>query len=154
MENKFLLEYQIKFSSEYERVANEFIKRVKIEANRYSYQNNLLVAFKRKNRVLPFEKNDDESLYKLVYKITEKEEVTENFGTEAGFFQNYGIKNTIILGPGNYARAHRSNEDITTKELKRYSDFLVKITREIDKCYNSNYGLDIYDNVRKNIISL
>lgn len=142
---KTQLEYQIKYSSENAKVANDFIKRIKMAANKYGYENNLLAIFKQKNKVLPFEKTEDVQFYKIVRDITSGEELIDDFGTEAGFFQNYGITNTIILGPGNYARAHHSNEDTTLEDLSNYSNFLIDITKDIDRYYNqSNRNLQIF----------
>ena len=141
-DKKATIDYQIKYSPENETVANYFIRKIDVEAYKYSYYNSpISIEHVRKNKVLPFEADSNEKFCHMVETFVGFNSNVMNFGTEAGFFQRFGIKNTIILGPGDYERAHRSNEDIKINELEEYSKFLVNLARKIEK-ENINNNLD------------
>ncbi len=52
-----------------------------------------------------------------------------SYGTEAGYFQQYGIP-TFIVGPGDYSQAHRSNETISLNELNLFKNFLMSFVKQ------------------------
>ena len=49
-----------------------------------------------------------------------------SFGTEAGVFNKVGFE-TIVCGPGSIEQAHKPNEYIEEKQLKKCDEFLTKI---------------------------
>ena len=49
-----------------------------------------------------------------------------SFGTEAGVFNKVGFE-TIVCGPGSIEQAHKPNEFIEDKQLKKCDEFLTKI---------------------------
>ena len=133
------LDYQIKYSSENEIVANNFVRRINLEVQKYNYKfPSLIIQTRQKNKVCPFNAKKDGNFYKLVKNYFPCEDnILMNFGTEAGFFQKFGVENIMILGPGEYDRAHRSNENVNLNELKKYSKFLYDISNDMLK-ENSN----------------
>ena len=51
-----------------------------------------------------------------------------SFGTEAGLFQEIGIS-TVVCGPGSIEQAHKVDEFIELKELKKCLKFLEGIKK-------------------------
>jgi acetylornithine deacetylase len=49
-----------------------------------------------------------------------------SYGTEAGLFQKMGVQ-TVILGPGDIAEAHRPNEFVAIEQLARCEAFVGRI---------------------------
>lgn len=53
-----------------------------------------------------------------------------SYGTEAGLFQQAGIP-SIVCGPGDIKRAHRSEEFITRDELQAAHDFVLRLAQRM-----------------------
>ncbi len=105
----------------------EFEKFLPIVFNRFCEETkiinkNISCTLKEEINILPLDCN-----HPFFQNISDKPIVS--YGTEAGYFQKYGIP-TVIIGAGNYSFAHRSNECIQIDELKMFKQRLMSITRQ------------------------
>lgn len=133
------IEYQIKFSEKNAKEAENFIQRIKIQVNKFNYSQTLKNSLNRakisfKNMVFPYSLKTNNIFFQTISDLLPNNNgKTMTFGTEAGYFQKFGIKNTLIFGPGNYNFAHRSNETISVEDLKEYSKILLNIVKKLEK---------------------
>ncbi len=84
--------------------------------------------------------------------LNDRETKTETYVTEAGFFQKNGIP-TIVCGPGSIEQAHRFNEFVPVKDLKKCHDMLLTFANYL--CHGKGLSLAQYVSLnRQNCQSL
>lgn len=104
---KALLEYQIKYEPGDDN-SELFLKRIAAILNKLTYKaqkEGVEILFNKKDKihVLPFLLDTESNFCKILQENTSSNDIkTTSYGTEAGYFQKYGINNTVILGPGDY----------------------------------------------------
>ncbi len=79
-----------------------------------------------------FVKKSDSQLAKVIAGLLKTEELSLQYATEAGFFQQAGI-DTIICGAGDENLAHTSVEHILCSDVERYSLFLRQLLQQLAK---------------------
>ena len=85
------------------------------------------VVFKMLNNFPPLETNEKKKIINLVLDKLKSNSVNSvSFGTEAGVFNKVGFE-TIVCGPGSIEQAHKPNEYVEEKQLKKCDEFLTKI---------------------------
>ena len=85
------------------------------------------VNFKILNNFPPLETNEKKKIINLALEKLKSNSIsTVSFGTEAGVFNKVGFE-TIVCGPGSIEQAHKPNEYIEEKQLKKCDEFLTKI---------------------------
>ncbi len=85
------------------------------------------IKFKILNNFPPLETNEKKQIVNLVLEKLKSNSISSvSFGTEAGVFNKIGFE-TIVCGPGSIEQAHKPNEYIEEKQLKKCEDFLTKI---------------------------
>ena len=73
------------------------------------------------------EKNEKKKIINLALEKLKSNSISSvSFGTEAGVFNKVGFE-TIVCGPGSIEQAHKPNEYIEEKQLKKCDEFLTKI---------------------------
>ncbi len=70
----------------------------------------------------------------------------ENYVTEAGFIQKNGIP-TVVCGPGLIENAHKSNEFVSVKDLKKCHSMILTLCQYL--CNNQNLTLQQFIDKRK-----
>jgi acetylornithine deacetylase len=71
--------------------------------------------------------SDTEAIVQWAKKLSGQDSVGKvSYGTEAGLFQKMGVQ-TVILGPGDIAEAHRPNEFVALDQLARCEAFVSRI---------------------------
>ena len=128
-----IIEFQFKYQHEDEN-KDKFIKHLMMHLHKMRWKAQQKKLFLDINMsplmsVKPFNGIKHGKLHLAIEKSV-PESPTLPFGTEAGYFQEHGI-NTVILGPGDYKYAHRSNETIYFSDLKRYQKILKNIIFDI-----------------------
>ena len=79
--------------------------------------------------VTGFDRIDNSEACELVSSLTgDNSREVVSFGTEAGLFQEIGIS-TVVCGPGSIEQAHKVDEFIELKELKKCLKFLEGIKK-------------------------
>ena len=85
------------------------------------------VVLKMLNNFPPLETNEKKKIINLVLDKLKSNSVNSvSFGTEAGVFNKVGFE-TIVCGPGSIEQAHKPNEYVEEKQLKKCDEFLTKI---------------------------
>jgi len=80
--------------------------------------------------VIGFDRIDNSEACELVSSLTgDNSREVVSFGTEAGLFQEIGIS-TVVCGPGSIEQAHKVDEFIELKELKKCLEFLEGIKKK------------------------
>jgi len=103
----------------------DFLKR--IEKKMKAKNKSCSVVFKMLNNFPPLETNEKKKIINLVLDKLKSNSVNSvSFGTEAGVFNKVGFE-TIVCGPGSIEQAHKPNEYIEEKQLKKCDEFLTKI---------------------------
>ena len=103
----------------------DFLK--KIEKKMKAKNKSCSVVFKMLNNFPPLETNEKKKIINLVLDKLKSNSVNSvSFGTEAGVFNKVGFE-TIVCGPGSIEQAHKPNEYIEEKQLKKCEEFLTKI---------------------------
>jgi acetylornithine deacetylase len=71
--------------------------------------------------------SDTEAIVQWAKKLSGQDSVGKvSYGTEAGLFQKMGVQ-TVILGPGDIAEAHRPNEFVALDQLAQCEAFVSRI---------------------------
>ena len=74
--------------------------------------------------IIGFDREKNSEACELVSSITgDNSREVVSFGTEAGLFQEIGIS-TVVCGPGSIEQAHKIDEFIELKEIKKCLNFL------------------------------
>ena len=111
-----------------EKIINEikvFLKKIKKEMKEKNKK--CSVNFKILNNFPPLETNEKKKIINLALEKLKSNSIsTVSFGTEAGVFNKVGFE-TIVCGPGSIEQAHKPNEYIEEKQLKKCDEFLTKI---------------------------
>ena len=103
----------------------DFLKR--IEKKMKAKNKSCSVVFKKLNNFPPLETNEKKKIINLVLDKLKSNSVNSvSFGTEAGVFNKVGFE-TIVCGPGSIEQAHKPNEYVEEKQLKKCDEFLTKI---------------------------
>ena len=103
----------------------DFLK--KIEKKMKAKNKSCSVVFKMLNNFPPLETNEKKKIINLVLDKLKSNSVNSvSFGTEAGVFNKVGFE-TIVCGPGSIEQAHKPNEYVEEKQLKKCDEFLTKI---------------------------
>jgi len=103
----------------------DFLK--KIEKKMKEKNKRCSIVFKMLNNFPPLETNEKKKIINLVLDKLKSNSVNSvSFGTEAGVFNKVGFE-TIVCGPGSIEQAHKPNEYIEEKQLKKCDEFLTKI---------------------------
>ena len=103
----------------------DFLKR--IEKKMKAKNKSCSVVFKMLNNFPPLETNEKKKIINLVLDKLKSNSVNSvSFGTEAGVFNKVGFE-TIVCGPGSIEQAHKPNEYVEEKQLKKCDEFLTKI---------------------------
>ena len=85
------------------------------------------VNLKILNNFPPLETNEKKKIINLALEKLKSNSISSvSFGTEAGVFNKVGFE-TIVCGPGSIEQAHKPNEYIEEKQLKKCDEFLTKI---------------------------
>jgi acetylornithine deacetylase len=76
------------------------------------------------NAIPALDARDTDTIFRRVRGLTPGEPVEKvSYGTEAGFFQNYGVP-SIVCGPGSIEQAHKADEFVTLDQLARCDRFI------------------------------
>ena len=74
--------------------------------------------------IVGFDRDEKSDACELISSLTgDNSRQVVSFGTEAGLFQEIGIS-TVVCGPGSIEQAHKVDEFIELKELKKCINFL------------------------------
>ena len=85
------------------------------------------INFKIQINFPPLETNEKKKIINLALEKLKSNSISSvSFGTEAGVFNKVGFE-TIVCGPGSIEQAHKPNEYIEEKQLKKCDEFLTKI---------------------------
>ena len=85
------------------------------------------INFKIQNNFPPLETSEKKKIINLALEKLKSNSISSvSFGTEAGVFNKVGFE-TIVCGPGSIEQAHKPNEYIEEKQLKKCDEFLTKI---------------------------
>ena len=77
--------------------------------------------------IIGFTKEEKSDAVNLICNLTgDNSRDVVSFGTEAGLFQELGIS-TVVCGPGSIEQAHKTDEFVSFKQLKKCLDLLIKI---------------------------
>ena len=111
-----------------EKIINEikiFLK--KTEKKMKEKNKKCSVNLKILNNFPPLETNEKKKIINLALEKLKSNSISSvSFGTEAGVFNKVGFE-TIVCGPGSIEQAHKPNEYIEEKQLKKCDEFLTKI---------------------------
>jgi acetylornithine deacetylase len=67
---------------------------------------------------------EQDAIVQLAMKLVRADSVGKvSYGTEAGLFAKIGIE-SVVMGPGDIAEAHRPNEFVELEQLARCESFL------------------------------
>ena len=102
----------------------DFLKR--IEKKMKAKNESCSVVFKMLNNFPPLETNEKKIINLVLDKLKSNSVNSVSFGTEAGVFNKVGFE-TIVCGPGSIEQAHKPNEYVEEKQLKKCDEFLTKI---------------------------
>lgn len=130
-----ILEFQYKYEHGESR-QQTFLDNLTVYFNKMRWEaeqkgDKLEMSLTEKIHILPFRCPEDSRLLKVVRQKTDfQKSLITNYGSEAGYFQKFGLP-TLILGPGDYKQAHRSNESLKLVEFEHYQLLLNNIVQSL-----------------------
>lgn len=75
----------------------------------------------------------DSAVFRLALALLEDKTVEKaGFGTEAGFFQNYGVP-CVVCGPGSVQQAHKADEYVALDQLAACDRFVSGVVRDLSR---------------------
>ncbi len=89
------------------------------------------IELKEQNNFPPLKTKEDTEIISFCSKLLRANSInTVSFGTEAGIFSQLGFQ-TIVCGPGSIKQAHKPDEYVELRQLKKCEDFLIKVINSL-----------------------